>query len=149
MKKILVVSDSHGSKSALENLIIENSFDYVFFLGDGIRDLEWLDEQDYDIYKVAGNCDYFSTEAKTRIVNIDGLRILLTHGDLFNVKLCRSTILTEAKSKNIDIVCFGHTHNQIDEIEEGIRFLNPGAFKNGHYMILELKNKHEISINKI
>ena len=143
MKRILILSDSHGSKSSVENLIMGEKFDCVFFLGDGIKDFEWLDEEEYNIIKVAGNCDYFSTEAKVRVEVVEGVRILITHGDLFGVKHSRLNILKEAKLKNIDIACFGHTHNQIDEVEEGIRFLNPGAFKNGHYMILEIDKSQQ------
>lgn len=148
MKRILILSDSHGNRSNVENLIMGENFDYVFFLGDGIKDFEWLDEEEYHISKVAGNCDYFSTEAKVRVEIVDGVRILLTHGDVFNVKHGLLSILTEAKAKNIDVVCFGHTHNQLDSMEDGIRLLNPGAYKNGHYMILEI-DKSQQKIIKI
>lgn len=148
MKRILILSDSHGNKDSVENLIMGYKFDCVFFLGDGIKDFEWLNEEEYNIIKVAGNCDYFSTESKVRVEVVDGIRILLTHGDLFGVKYSICNLLKEAKLKNIDVVCFGHTHNQIDEIEDNIRLLNPGAFKNGHYMILEI-DKSQLNTIKI
>ena len=127
---------------------MQGDYDYVFFLGDGLRDFDWLDEELYNIVKVAGNCDYFSTEAKVRVEVVEGIRILITHGDIFNVRVGNFALLKEAREKNIDIVCFGHSHNQVNETEDGIMLLNPGALKNGNYMVLELIDKQNIKVLK-
>jgi len=67
--KILLISDSHGRKSEVENLICSQNCDYVFFMGDGLRDVEDIDEKKlYEYYKklihgskidiyVSGECD--------------------------------------------------------------------------------------------
>ena len=39
-----------------------------------------------------------------------------------------------------NVVCFGHTHKQKFEVLEGITLINAGAFKNGDYAELTVKN---------
>ncbi len=136
MTQIIVLSDSHGNKKKLENLLINTKYDYVFFLGDGLGDLENFNET--NIKKVCGNCDYFSTEAVTRYENIEGFKIMLTHGHDFKSKFTKSLMLENAKNNACDIVCSGHTHKQGMEYVDGILFLNGGAFKHNQYAILTL-----------
>ena len=42
MTKLLVLSDSHGARGAIERILNkeQNNVDAVIFLGDGLRDLE-------------------------------------------------------------------------------------------------------------
>lgn len=148
MKKILLVGDSHGNKGALENLIITGGFDYVFFAGDGIRDLDWLDEDEYNIIKVVGNCDMFSSEAGTRVINIEGVKFLLTHGHLFNAKRSLIGLVNEARAINANVVCFGHTHTPLETIKNGILLLNAGTFAYGHYAVIEVNTGKVIKVTK-
>jgi len=149
MKKILIVGDSHGNKRELEDLIMNGKFDTVFYLGDGIRDIEWLDEEEYKIIKIAGNNDYFSNEPKELIVVVEGIKFLLAHGHLYKVKWGLGGILKEASERKVDVVCFGHTHSQLDISENGIRLLNAGAFSNGHYIVLYIDNCKIVKMIKI
>lgn len=148
MKKILLVSDSHGNRNKLENLVMTGKFDFVLFAGDGLKDIEPLDDEEFNIVKVAGNCDIFSTEARTRIVNIEGVKFLLTHGHLFNAKRCFSELVGKAKEVGEKVVCFGHTHTQLETIEEEITLINAGAFAYGHYVIIEVNDGEIINIIK-
>ena len=68
--KILVLSDSHGRKQKVEDLISSTPHDLIFFLGDGMGDFSKYDK---NIYKVSGNCDFFSPEAVIRIENISNI----------------------------------------------------------------------------
>ena len=45
-----------------------------------------------------------------------------------------------------DIVIYGHTHRQTDKEVYGIRFLNPGAMKNGNYLIIETSGKGDLEV---
>ena len=83
--RICVVSDSHGRKKSLEELVGSNNFDYIFFLGDGLSDLRGIDSD--KIKKVSGNCDFFSSIAETQVFTIRGIKILITHGHKFKVKV--------------------------------------------------------------
>ena len=83
--KILVVSDSHGNKKGIEKIFQTLQFDYFLFLGDGLKDLGdyiYLD----NVFAVAGNCDYFSSEPIERVFNANGVLIFYTHGHKYSVK---------------------------------------------------------------
>lgn len=134
--KILLISDSHGNKKTLSEFLQKSTYDFAFFLGDGVRDIEVFDEN--IVKRVCGNCDFFSSEAVTRFENMANKKIMLTHGHNYRAKLTTSLMLEKAKQNFCDIVCFGHTHIQSSQTLDGILFVNPGAFKNGDYAVLEI-----------
>ena len=137
--KILLISDSHGRKSEVENLICSQNCDYVFFMGDGLRDVEDIDES--IIKKVCGNCDFFSQEAVTRFENILSYKIMITYGHEYRAKQGLEKLASYAKQNNCNIAVFGHIHKQTNEIVDEVLLVNPGAFKNGDYAILTLSTK--------
>ena len=60
MTKLLILSDSHNSASAVERILhAESDATAVVFLGDGLRDLEeaLTLHPKMKVYAVAGNCD--------------------------------------------------------------------------------------------
>ena len=60
MKKLLVLSDSHGARNAMLEAVRLEKPDLIFHLGDYIRDSEWLREQvgGIPVLGVVGNCDH-------------------------------------------------------------------------------------------
>ena len=139
MIKICLISDSHGNRRKVEDLVVTGEFDYVFFMGDGLRDFDNIDET--ILKKVCGNCDFFSHEAITQFATINGVKIMITHGHEFKAKLTPLLMVEKAKQNNCNIVCYGHTHNQKVEEIDGITLINPGAFKYGNYAILNIDKK--------
>jgi len=131
LNSIVAFSDSHGVEipQKLLNIIKENN--YVFFLGDGIQKLgDVLFHK--NLYIVNGNCDY-PTFKDEEILEIDGLRILLTHGHKYHVKSSLLSLKLHAKELNCDVVFYGHTHfPQIVE-DEGITFICPGSTGESYY----------------
>lgn len=131
MKKLLIVSDTHGSKKGLDSirhLIAEN--DYVIHLGDGVGDLrEIIDEYPDKAYVCAGNCDFFSPLPDEGILEVEYLRIMYCHGHRYGVKRTLDNLAYAAKEKSCDIVLYGHTHQaKITEIG-GVTLINPGSFR--------------------
>ena len=141
--KILVLSDSHGRKQKVEDLISSTPHDFIFFLGDGIGDFSKINQ---NIFKVAGNCDFFSPEAVTRIENISNIKVMLTHGHAFKAKFLIEPMVDYAKQNNCSLLCFGHTHKQKYENISGVTVVNPGAFKNGNYAIITIDNLGNIQV---
>ena len=41
---------------------------------------------------------------------------------------------------------YGHTHVPLDEVRNGIRFLNPGAMKNGNYLTIETSGSGDLEV---
>jgi len=129
--KIGVISDTHLniSDDRLEK-IVEDHFrdvDLVLHAGD-IVDLEVLDVfGDKEVYAVSGNMDHASVREifpEKRVVELEGWRIGLIHGwgSPFGLE---DKILREFE----DVACivYGHTHQAVNEVKEGVLFFNPGS----------------------
>ena len=135
--KIVVFSDSHSCPNRILKAIDAHhgKCDLIIFLGDGLRDLDLASTKypSIPIVKVKGNCDYFASNyvLDETILDLDGIRVLITHGHKYGVKYGYDTILQYAKEKEADAVFFGHTHVPCDRIEyldeTGIHLFNPGS----------------------
>ena len=125
MKKVIVISDTHGNTSGI-NKVIGGDFDYLFFLGDCVSDLGTL-VNDPRVKVVRGNCDFFSAEKRDLIVQVEDMLMFLTHGDEYGVKMTLSRLYDKVKELQPALVLFGHTHRAEDVVYNGIRFVNPGA----------------------
>lgn len=91
--------------------------EYFFFLGDGMREAEQLAGRYPKLAFVAvpGNMDFgyissFPGPMKEVTLDIDGVRIVLTHGHLRNVRASLENIAYLAEEKHAQIVFYGHTH---------------------------------------
>ncbi len=125
LNTILAFSDSHNAPLPSKLIQTANESKFVFFLGDGIRGLgDLLLHKGF--HGVSGNCDerIFPDE---EIVEIDGIRILLAHGDRYKVKRDLLELSLRAKEEKCSVVFYGHTHfAQIDEYD-GTTFICPGS----------------------
>jgi len=128
--KICVFSDTHGHISQIKDRLIhlDQEVDAFWFLGDYAKDGRALKKiLKKEIYIVKGNCDLHSQEPEDQILEVEGKRVLLTHGHRYNVKNTLTTIYLKAKSCKVDLVCFGHTHMAVNVKEDGIVLFNPGS----------------------
>lgn len=125
MKKIIVISDTHGNISGI-NEVVKQGYDYLFFLGDCVSDLGTL-INDERVKVVRGNCDFFSNERRDTVVQIENVLMFLTHGDEYGVKTTLNRLYDKVKELNPQLVLFGHTHRCEDVVYNGIRFVNPGS----------------------
>ena len=133
--KIGVISDTHLDRpSPLLETVAEKYFknvDMVFHAGD-ITAPEVLEAfKGKKCFVVAGNRDQPNIKEKfpkTKLVEVMGFRIGLTHGWGFPFGLAkRAASLFE----NIDCLVFGHSHWPTNYERDGILFFNPGAFTGG------------------
>jgi len=126
---IAVVSDTHRMIKYinLAKELIKNA-DILIHLGDNIEDVEILGIGfKGEVYAVAGNCDCSTQYPKESIIEVNGKKIFFTHGDLYGVKSSMNNIYYRGKELDVDIILFGHTHQQMIEEEKGIILLNPGS----------------------
>jgi len=128
MKSIAVLSDTHGNLSAIEAVFsILQSCDMVFHLGDCFTDMRGFKSALGDkLVCVKGNCDLYP-ESKYKIIELEGKRLLITHGDAFGVKSGLTRLSFFAKEQGVDAVFFGHTHMACCIEEDGVLYVNPGA----------------------
>lgn len=137
--KCLVFSDTHGRISAVRQAMrMHRDCEVVFFLGDGINDMETvaMTRPDVAFIAVRGNCDstsiFRSSEVKkVECINLLGHKIVLTHGDLYGAKSGVGGLVSLAKKEDADILLFGHTHTPceiyVTEYERPFYLFNPGA----------------------
>lgn len=142
--KVLVISDTHGAvQRAFSAHSQSEPVDAVIHLGDGCADAELLREAlDILVIQVAGNCDYGVNAPRERVWECDGKRILLTHGDAYQVKSGLDRLRQRAEEIGVDAVLFGHTHQAVLENSSGLLLVNPGALANycscRSYAVLQL-----------
>ena len=129
MKKIIVVSDSHGNRRALDELdhIFAES-DCIIHLGDTSSDGGYIRSKYPDkTVVINGNCDIMSVGEKEKILNIEGVNILCCHGHMYSVKSTLSRLAARAKELDCRIALYGHTHDARESEIDGVTLLNPGT----------------------
>lgn len=127
--KILITSDTHGHYEKISDLILsEGDFDLMLHAGDGVEDCKHINyETGINYHVVKGNNDFYSNELYNKIIDIEGHKILLTHGHKENVDFSLAGLMDKADISSCDIVIFGHIHRYINISRSGILFLNPGS----------------------
>ncbi|MBR4881598.1 MAG: YfcE family phosphodiesterase [Clostridia bacterium] len=136
--RILVFSDSHNSDTNMREVLRRNqtSFDLCIHLGDGCYEFEALGRLYYPIpfVTVNGNGEDWAghKRVKETVLDLDGVRIMVTHGHLYNVKYGTTNLEYNAVEKECDIVLYGHTHipdNRClpDVMGRKLYIFNPGS----------------------
>ncbi len=151
--KALIISDTHGNSYAVRQILSRHpDAEIVFFLGDGLSDIEEIAYHDKERMWlcVRGNCDMRplfcgNVIEKVEELSTHGKKIVITHGDLYNVKWSKEGLVDLAKSRGADIVLYGHTHMPDLEYVNGDKpfyLFNPGsvAYPTNSYGILTLQN---------
>ncbi|MFR1708476.1 MAG: YfcE family phosphodiesterase [Clostridium sp.] len=129
--KIAFIGDTHHNEKAIEKAteyINSLKADMIIHLGDCVEDIKLIEKNfDGKIQAVAGNCDFSNIYSKEDTIDINGVKIFFTHGDLYNVKNTINSLAIKAQSISADIVLFGHTHIPLREEYRNIIFMNPGS----------------------
>lgn len=160
MTKYLIMSDTHGDKELVQEVLnyYKGKVDMIFHCGDS--ELEPNDKALLGINIVKGNCDYFNFDNEL-IVDHNHIRFFITHGHLYNVNFDLLQLKYKAQEVGADIVLFGHTHIPTIEMDENTLIINPGSLLQPRiypsiptYAILEItetqyiinyyNNKHEL-----
>ena len=86
--EILVLSDSHGRVDHMVRAVEQFHPRQVLHLGDCVRDAQALERQfpQLPVTMVPGNCDWGQTGEPERLLEIEGVRILMMHGHTRHVK---------------------------------------------------------------
>lgn len=141
--KVLVLSDSHGRPGALHQAIEAENPHAVLFLGDGVADAEKMREEypALPIFTVPGNCDWGSLDEPERLIELDGVRILMLHGHTRGVKYHSMNAYYAAREMGADVLLYGHTHRPMVDYDGTTYTMNPGSIRyTGTYGVLLLEN---------
>ncbi|WP_113930202.1 metallophosphoesterase [Bacillus sp. P14.5] len=125
--RLIVVSDSHGSDTEITDLYSTYKGKVDGFVHCGDSELKASDPAMEGYLAVRGNCDMDPSYPEVLIEEIDGTRILATHGHLYNVKMTLMNLNYLAKENGAKIVFFGHSHQLGAEKIEDVLFVNPGS----------------------
>ena len=125
--KYLVVSDNHGDRQVLVDILAQYQGKVDLFIHCGDSELPADDELFATYQGVGGNCDFDSRYLDRRLIATDLDRIYVTHGHLSNVKFGLSKIAMEAAENDASVVLFGHTHQIGCEVVQHRLYLNPGS----------------------
>ena len=125
--KYLVVSDNHGDRSILVEIVNRyvGMVDQMFHCGDS--ELKSTDELWEHFTVVAGNCDYDPGFKKEQVLSVGNDTIYMTHGHLSNVRFGLTMLSLQAQEAGASIALFGHIHEAVAEYEQNILFVNPGS----------------------
>lgn len=127
---IYVLSDSHGKIDGfLDTMASMPKPDMIFFLGDYVEDIEEIKKvTDIKIIGVRGNNDFKNKDYPLEdIVDVNGYKILLSHGHLYDVGFDINNLYYKSLELKVDLTLFGHTHRQFKLVENGLILLNPGS----------------------
>ncbi|MCY6484412.1 metallophosphoesterase [Clostridium aestuarii] len=124
-----VISDTHRmNRFFYEIAEAVKDTDILIHLGDNVQDVDCIKKYyKKDIINVRGNCDFNTKIPLERIEEMNGVKILVTHGHNYDVKYNILRLKYRALELGVDIVLFGHTHVSQIVFQDGVWFINPGS----------------------
>ncbi len=129
MKSVIVLSDTHGNRAAVEKLFplfAEN--DYIIHLGDTSSDgLVIKKAFPGKTYLLNGNCDMYGLGEDEIVLDIEKVKIFACHGDKYGVKRGYDKLASRARELGCPVALFGHTHCPTESEEDGVKLFNPGT----------------------
>lgn len=154
--KVLIVSDTHRQNDNYFRVLEKvGKVDMVIHCGDAEGSEYTLQQAaECPLHIVAGNNDFFSDLPRELDLEIEGKKVLVTHGHYYYVSNGIERLQEEGLSGGYDIVMYGHTHKPLIKHGKGITILNPGSLsyprqegRRPSYMILEVDSKGEFLYN--
>ena len=139
---VLVFSDSHRSLSGMYEAIEAHKPQQVIPLGDLSQDAEEVAHAypRLPFCLVPGNCDGWTSLPLQKLITLAGVRVLLSHGHIWQVKSGLGGALAAARKAQADVLLFGHTHRAYcQRTEDGLWVMNPGPSRTS-YGLLTIEN---------
>lgn len=134
--KVVVVSDIHGNRTALQRIIDFNpDADYILSLGDS--ELPLIELQEKNITLVKGNYPFDAGFEYDKEIKIMDTNIYMTHGHRYGVRRGIERLYDKAVEHKSDIVLYGHTHIAKVDYKDGIYFVNPGSVHRSRNGLIE------------
>lgn len=151
--RILIISDSHGDTKRFDKIIIACEPDMIIHLGDIERDVEYLEAvyPRIPLHAVVGNNDPWVRREAEKVIEVEGIKIFMTHGHLYGVWDNGFRVAKRAEELGCTIALFGHSHVPVDETFGTVRAFNPGSISRprvGEYSvgIMEIDDTGKVNI---
>lgn len=128
MKRVLVVSDTHGRADLPAIARLADGCDLVVHLGDGFVDGQQLQLlQKVPVIQVIGNADLPLDVVPEKRIELEGWSILLAHGHMHGVKRGLVNLVGHADDMDCRLVLFGHVHRPIYEDSGRVKAFCPSS----------------------
>ena len=129
MKKIIVLSDTHGNRAEVEKLYpLFDECDLIFHLGDTSSDgMKIKNAFPEKTYLLNGNCDIPRLGEDELLVEQEGVKIFACHGDKYGVKRGVAQLANRATEAGAQVALYGHTHKAREDALDGVTLFNPGT----------------------
>ena len=150
--RILIVSDTHGLGENLIKALEETApIDALIHCGDLEGQAEYIRMlAGCPCYMVAGNNDWGTDLRRELEFTLDDYRIFVTHGNQYGVSMGYERLRDEARSREVQIAMFGHTHRPMIEEQGNLVLLNPGSLsyprqmgRRPSYLLMEIDREHQ------
>lgn len=151
MNSVLIMSDSHGLTSDIDMIKSRHDVDHVIHCGDSELTAQQPELKGVTIVK--GNCDFERAFKEEIVINIKGLKFLIVHGHLHDVRANVYKLSLRAAELNVDVVCYGHTHTVHTEVVNNELIINPGSiwqprmYDKKTYAILSWTTREDLLVN--
>lgn len=130
--ELLIFSDNHRDRDIVKKLVQQYpNADRIISLGDS--EMKEYELTELNIFGVKGNYPFEPNFPKELTFVFENTKVYLTHGHHFSVKMGLSRLLQYGIYNDIDIICFGHTHQPFLSEVEGILMINPGSLSKNKY----------------
>ena len=128
--KIGIVADTHSRELPPPMLKDFQKVDLIIHAGDfcSMEDFKAL-AKIKNVEAVHGNMDESEIKRllpRRKIIDLESLKIGLFHGE-GAPQMILETVQKEFKDDKVDVVIFGHSHQPLNELRNGILFFNPGS----------------------
>ena len=150
--KVLIVSDTHRqNENFMRVMDREEPIDLLIHCGD-IEGSEYLISRraGCPVHMVAGNNDWGTDLRRELEFTLDDYRIFVTHGNQYGVSMGYERLRDEARSREVQIAMFGHTHRPLIEEQGNLVLLNPGSLsyprqmgRRPSYLLMEIDREHQ------
>lgn len=151
--RILIISDSHGDTKRFDKIITACEPDMIIHLGDIERDVEYLEAvyPHIPLHAVVGNNDPWVRREAEKVIEVEGIKIFMTHGHLYGVWDNGFRVAKRAEENGCTVALFGHSHVPVDETFGTVRAFNPGSISRprvGEYCvgIMEIDDTGKVNI---
>lgn len=143
MKSVIVISDSHGNRTAIDKLFpVFEECDYIIHLGDLSSDGLYIKKAFGDkVWLLNGNCDVMKLGQDELTLEIEGVKLFACHGDRYGVKYGYDRLAYRAEEMGCNVALFGHTHQAVEFLIDGVTLFNPGTlsrYSQNSYLYLAL-----------
>ncbi len=158
--KLLLISDVHGDFQTMEKIIEANQdADFKFFMGD-FQTNKYAEQElanKFD-FVVMGNNDHPGISDKELLVELDGIKIYMTHGDrffTFKEYVSKDKLAKVAEQHGATLALHGHDHKASISQHGSVTVFNPGSpsyprfGSKASYGIIEIDNGEITRIENI